>query len=106
MSIKAISRDNVHLICSAQVILSPAIALKELLENALDAKATNIEVKLQEYGTKMITVVDNGCGIKEADFVGLSKYMNILSVFLFFQKLIVFLLFISVQASYQQTAKV
>ena len=76
MSIKAISRDNVHLICSAQVILSPAIALKELLENALDAKATNIEVKLQEYGTKMITVVDNGCGIKEADFVGLSKYMN------------------------------
>lgn len=73
MSIKAISRDNVHLICSAQVILSPAIALKELLENAIDAKATNIEVKLQDHGSKMITVNDNGCGIKESDFVGLSR---------------------------------
>ena len=73
MSIKAISGDNVHLICSAQVILSPAIALKELLENAIDAKATNIEVRLQDHGSKMITVNDNGCGINQSDFVGLSR---------------------------------
>ena len=42
--IKAIGKLDTHKICSGQVILSLATAVKELLENALDAGATNVEV--------------------------------------------------------------
>lgn len=43
-SIKPINRQSIHRICSGQVILDLATAVKELVENALDAGATNIEV--------------------------------------------------------------
>ena len=43
-SIKPIGKGDVHKICSGQVILDLATAVKELVENALDAGATNIEV--------------------------------------------------------------
>ena len=43
-SIKPIGKEDVHKICSGQVILDLATAVKELVENALDAGATNIEV--------------------------------------------------------------
>ncbi len=49
-TIKAIDGHSVHRICSGQVILSLAIAVKELLENALDAGATHIEIRLKEVG--------------------------------------------------------
>ena len=53
--------------------MNPGIALKEILENALDAGATNIDIKIQDHGLRSITVVDNGCGVKEIDFESLSK---------------------------------
>ena len=53
--------------------MSPAIALKELLENSLDAGATNVEIKLVDQGSKAIMVTDNGSGVKEVDFESLSK---------------------------------
>ena len=53
--------------------MSPAIALKELLENSLDAGATNIEVKLIDQGSKSIIINDNGSGVKEVDFESLSE---------------------------------
>ena len=43
-SIKPIDQSSVHRICSGQVILDLGTAVKELVENALDAQATNIEV--------------------------------------------------------------
>ena len=43
--ITPINKAAVHRICSGQVILDVATAVKELVENALDAKATNIEVQ-------------------------------------------------------------
>ena len=49
-AIKAISGSSVHRICSGQVILDPSSALKELVENSVDACCTKIEVKLKEYG--------------------------------------------------------
>ncbi|XP_031640491.1 mismatch repair endonuclease PMS2 [Contarinia nasturtii] len=74
-SIKAINKDAVHKICSGQVVLSLAIAVKELVENALDAGATTVEVKVREYGYESIEVSDNGSGVEESNFDGLTaKY--------------------------------
>ena len=61
--IKAIPRDSVHRICSGQVVLDLASAVKELVENALDAGATNVEVRLKDHGATRVEVVDNGCGV-------------------------------------------
>ncbi|CAA9995215.1 unnamed protein product [Nesidiocoris tenuis] len=74
-SIKAIDKTTVHRICSGQVVLSLAIAVKELVENAIDAGATCVEVKLKEYGSEMIEVCDNGAGVHPDNFEGLTlKY--------------------------------
>lgn len=48
--------------------------VQELVENALDASATIIEVKLREQGIDLIEVSDNGEGVTENNFEGLSKY--------------------------------
>ncbi|XP_067672936.1 mismatch repair endonuclease PMS2-like [Haliotis asinina] len=71
-SIRAIDRGSVHRICSGQVILTLAIAVKELVENSVDAKATSVEVKLKEYGSESIEVSDNGTGVEEKNFEGLT----------------------------------
>ena len=44
-----------------------------LIENSLDAGATNIEVKLIDQGSKSIIINDNGSGVKEVDFESLSE---------------------------------
>lgn len=71
--IRAINRQSVHQICSGQVILDLATAVKELLENALDAETSSIEIKLKDYGISSIEVSDNGQGIEEANYEGLTK---------------------------------
>lgn len=51
------------------------IAVKELVENSIDAGATIIEVKLREQGSEVIEVIDNGSGVEEKNFDGLTaKY--------------------------------
>ena len=70
--IKAMDKTSVHRLCSGQVVLSMAIAVKELVENALDAGATNIEIRLQDYGAKVIEVIDNGKGVTEENFQALT----------------------------------
>ena len=67
-SIKHIDSRSVHQICSGQVILSLATAVKELIENSIDAGATNVEIKLKEFGVESFEVNDNGSGIEEKDF--------------------------------------
>ncbi|KAL1384572.1 hypothetical protein pipiens_003346 [Culex pipiens pipiens] len=73
--ITAIDRDTVHRICSGQVVLNLAIAVKELVENSIDAGATVVEVKLKDYGAELVEVVDNGSGVEQKNFEGMTaKY--------------------------------
>lgn len=50
-SIKSLDRTSVLRICSGQVILDLATAVKELIENSMDAGATSIDIRLKEHGS-------------------------------------------------------
>ncbi|XP_071427673.1 mismatch repair endonuclease PMS2 isoform X2 [Pithys albifrons albifrons] len=71
-TIRPIDRTSVHRICSGQVVLSLGTAVKELVENSLDAGATNIDIKLKDHGAELIEVSDNGGGVEEENFEGLT----------------------------------
>ncbi|XP_021775367.1 DNA mismatch repair protein PMS1-like isoform X1 [Chenopodium quinoa] len=66
--IKPINKSVVHKICAGQVILDLSSAIKELVENSLDAGATSIEIALKDYGEEWFQVIDNGCGISPNNF--------------------------------------
>jgi len=60
--------DNIaNQIAAGEVIQRPASAVKELLENAVDAEATEIKLIIQDAGKSLVQVVDNGKGMSETD---------------------------------------
>ncbi|XP_071873271.1 PMS1 protein homolog 1 isoform X2 [Bombus fervidus] len=83
MIISALDKDTVKLITTTQVITSISTAVKELIENAFDAGAKNIEINLVDNGCTLIEVKDDGCGISKVDapYMALSSYTSKLSNF-------------------------
>jgi DNA mismatch repair protein MutL len=63
MSIHILSQSLINKIAAGEVIERPGSVVKELMENAVDAGATRIDVSVNQGGLEMIRVVDNGCGI-------------------------------------------
>lgn len=65
--IKLLPDSVANQIAAGEVIQRPASVVKELMENALDAGATQIDLIVKDAGRTMITVIDNGCGMSETD---------------------------------------
>lgn len=65
--IRLLDESTINKIAAGEVIERPASVVKELIENSIDANASDVRVEIGGYGTKSILVVDNGLGMSHVD---------------------------------------
>ena len=65
--IALLTQDTIDKIAAGEVVERPSSVVKELVENAIDAKATAITIEIKEGGISFIRISDNGCGIDKAE---------------------------------------
>lgn len=65
--IRILDKDTINKIAAGEVIERPASVVKELVDNSIDAGATDIRIEVEKGGKKSLLVRDNGCGMSRAD---------------------------------------
>ena len=65
--IRILDKDTINKIAAGEVIERPTSVVKELIDNSIDAEATDIRIEVENGGKKSILVRDNGCGMSRAD---------------------------------------